>query len=88
MADAWAVAISGGCRRKRDEVDDEESLPTKENTVMEKKVKGNCWETSEDAYVEGVREERRARSLKSQATRAMVAKILAKLDDLLYELGH
>ena len=84
MAEA---AIGGGCReaKKRKEVD-VVSLPTEEYT--EKKVKANFWERSEDACVEAVREKRRAWSLKSQANRAMVDRLLARLDELLYELTN
>jgi hypothetical protein len=45
-------------------------------------------EPSEDAYVEAVRERRRARSLRSQEIRAMVAKVLSDADEFLYKLNN
>ncbi|CAL4903167.1 unnamed protein product [Urochloa decumbens] len=83
MAEAAAAAVGGGCReaRKRAQVDGESLL-------TEKKVKANCWERSENAYVEAVRERGRARSLESQARMAMVDRVLARLDELLYKLKN
>jgi hypothetical protein len=65
---------------------DEASLLTEEDT--EKGVKANFWEPSEDPCVEAIRERRRAWSLYSQATRARIAEMLARLDELLYKINN
>ncbi|RCV15242.1 hypothetical protein SETIT_3G042800v2 [Setaria italica] len=84
MDEAAAAALGGGCQKGKKRAHVVESLVTENHS--EKRVKANCWEPSEDAYVESVRESGRARSLRSQATMAMVAKVLAQVDEFLYSL--
>ncbi|KAG0516653.1 hypothetical protein BDA96_09G022000 [Sorghum bicolor] len=85
-APAPPVVIGGGCCGAPTKKRPAALLAT--DVCAEKRVKGSCWERSEDENVEAIREMRRESSLQNQALVAMVDRVCSELNHMRRKLAN
>jgi len=86
---AVAAAAAGKKTTKR-AFDDQETdtlAPVEDRRYLDKKLKSNCWEAADVEWLEEMREEDRARSIRMQAMRSMQAKLFREADECLRQLA-